>query len=143
VSRWFQAFMGAAVTVVWLTRAFAAMGGAPQSPSGSAGWQIPETAPAEVSPLAGAAVGERGRALYKAKCQRCHGVDGSGGGPDADPGHPPGNLADGRAAARNPDGVVFYKVWNGRAKPKMPAMKLDLTREDVWTLVAYVKTLRK
>ena len=89
MSRWFQAFKGAAVTAVWLTRAFAAMGGAPQSPSGSAGWQIPETAPAEVSPLAGAAAGEKGRGLYKAKCQRCHGVDGSGGGPDADPRHPP------------------------------------------------------
>ena len=26
-----------------------------------------------------------------------------------------------RRAARNPDGVVFYKIWNGRQKPKMPA----------------------
>jgi hypothetical protein len=46
-------------------------------------------------------------------------------------------------AARNPDGVMFYRIWNGRAKPKMPAMKADLTRTDVWTIVQYVKTLRK
>jgi len=50
---------------------------------------------------------------------------------------------DRRAAARNPDGVMFYKIWNGRANPKMPAMKTDITRADVWTLIHYVKTLRK
>lgn len=142
MSRWFHAFMGVAVTVVWLTRAFAAIGDA-QAPAGSSGWQIPDTASAELGPMPATALRQNGPALYKAKCQRCHGVDGSGGGPDADPRHPPGNLADGSAAARNPDWVLFYKVWNGRAKPKMPAMKLDLTREEVWTLVAYVKTLRR
>ena len=50
---------------------------------------------------------------------------------------------DRRAAARNPGGVMFYKIWNGRAKPMMPAMKSDITRADVWTLIQYVKTLRK
>jgi hypothetical protein len=29
---------------------------------------------------------------------------------------------DGRTSSlRNPDGVMFYKIWNGRAKPRMPA----------------------
>ena len=144
MSRWFQAFMGAAVTVVWLTRAFAAMGGGAQAPAGSSGWRIPEGAATEVSPAAaGAATVARGQRLFKSKCQSCHGVAGRGGGADADPGHPPADLTDARVAARNPDGVLFYKVWNGRAKPKMPAMKLDLTRDDVWAVVAYVKTLRK
>ena len=143
MSRWFHALLGAGVTVVWLTRAFAAIGGAAQGPAGSNGWQIPDTAAAAVSPLAGAAVPAKGQALFKAKCQRCHGPDGGGHGPDSDPSHPAGDLTDGRSAARNPDGVLFYKIWNGRAKPKMPSMKLDLSREDVWMLVAYVKTLRK
>ncbi len=44
---------------------------------------------------------------------------------------------------RNPDGVVFYKVWNGRKKPKMPAQKNDLTKEQIWAVVAYVQTLRE
>jgi hypothetical protein len=29
------------------------------------------------------------------------------------------------------------------ANPKMPAMKSDISRADVWTLIHYVKTLRK
>ena len=46
-------------------------------------------------------------------------------------------------AARNSDGVVFYKIWNGRAKPKMPAQKDELTKDQVWQIVAYAQTLRK
>jgi hypothetical protein len=45
--------------------------------------------------------------------------------------------------ACNPDGVMFYKIWNGRAKPKMPAMKIDVTRTDVWAVIHYINTLRK
>ena len=45
-------------------------------------------------------------------------------------------------AARNPDGVVFNKLWNGRSSPKMPAMNSELTKEQAWALVAYVQTLR-
>jgi len=143
-SRWVHALLGAAVTVVWLSRAFAAIGSAAPAAAASGGWGIPDSAAAERSPLtvnAGDLV--RGQSLFRAKCQSCHGADGAGHGPDSDPSHPAGDLTDGRAALRNPDGVLFYKVWNGRAKPKMPAMKLDLARDDVWRLVAYVKTLRK
>ena len=144
MSRWFHAFIGAAVTAVWLSRAFAAMGSAAEAPSASSGWHLPDSAVTERSPLtASAADLAKGQGLFKAKCHSCHGADGRGHGPDSDPAHPAGDLTDGRAALRNPDGVLFYKIWNGRANPKMPAMKLDLARDDVWRLVAYVKTLRK
>jgi mono/diheme cytochrome c family protein len=33
-------------------------------------------------------------------------------------------------------------VWNGRSKPTMPAFKSQLTKNDVWLIVEYVKTLR-
>jgi len=45
-------------------------------------------------------------------------------------------------AARNTDGTVFYKIWNGRATPKMPAFSEQLSKEQAWTIVAYVQTLR-
>ena len=61
----------------------------------------------------------------------------------ARPDHPPSDLTDGTRAARNPDGVMFYKIWNGRVRPKMPAFKTDVSREDVWTVIQYIKTLRK
>ena len=83
-----------------------------------------------------------GRALYKDKCSRCHGPGGLGDGPDGDP-ELEMNLTDPKRAARNPDGVVFYKVSNGRGRPKMPAFKDELSEEQIWTIVTYVQTLRK
>ena len=63
--------------------------------------------------------------------------------PVADPDHREDmNLTDAQRADRNPDGVVFYKVWNGRSRPKMPAFKDKLTKEQVWMLVGYVQSLR-
>jgi len=117
---------------------------ATQAPDDSKGWVIPEHAAMESNPEPlNAAALARGQSLYKSKCQRCHGTDGAGHGPEADPNHPAGDLTDRRTAARNPDGVMFYKIWNGRAKPKMPAMKVDIKSADVWILILYVKTLRK
>jgi mono/diheme cytochrome c family protein len=108
------------------------------------GWQIPQKAASEVNPVpAGEAAIAKGKGLYRSKCQRCHGVSGKGDGPEADPDHAPGDLTDASRAVRNPDGILFYKIWNGRKKPKMPAFSTDLSREDVWTLVHYVKTLRR
>jgi len=108
------------------------------------GWQIPATAGREVSPIASSdQVLAKGKDIFKSKCQKCHGPAGKGDGPDADPKHKPGNLSDSGRASRNPDGVMFYKVWNGRTNPKMPAFKSELTRDEVWTVVQYAKTLRK
>ena len=115
-----------------------------QNPAASEGWQIPDGAAAQTCPVpATPETLTKGKALFKSKCQRCHGVGGTGDGPDADPDHPPSDLTDGTRAARNPDGVMFYKIWNGRVRPKMPAFKMDLSREDVWTVIQYIKTLRK
>ena len=115
-----------------------------QVPDDSEGWQISAAAAAEVNPVAPTpAVLAKGKEIFKAKCQKCHGVTGQGNGPEADPAHSPGDLTDGKRASRNPDGVMFYKIWNGRSKPKMPALKTDISRQDVWTVINYVKTLRR
>jgi mono/diheme cytochrome c family protein len=102
----------------------------------SSGWQIPQNAAAEVSPLPQSAdVVAKGQKIYKSKCERCHGTTGKGNGPDAERDDPPGDLTDPKRASRNPDGVMFYKIWNGRSDPKMPAFKTDISQ--------YVKTLRQ
>ena len=44
---------------------------------------------------------------------------------------------------KTPDGVVYFKVANGRRRPKMPAFKEELKPEQMWAVVAYVQTLRK
>jgi mono/diheme cytochrome c family protein len=109
------------------------------------GWVLPPTADEEKNPFAGdpKAV-ESGKVLFEKKCQRCHGPGGKGDGPDADPDAMQDmDLTNPKRAARNADGIVFYKAWNGRAKPKMPAVKEELTRDQLWQIVSYVQTLRQ
>jgi mono/diheme cytochrome c family protein len=109
------------------------------------GWVLPPAADEEKNPFAGdpKAV-ESGKVLFGKNCQRCHGPGGKGDGPDADPDAMQDmDLTNPRRAARNSDGVVFYKAWNGRAKPKMPAVKDELTRDQLWQIVSYVQTLRQ
>jgi mono/diheme cytochrome c family protein len=133
----------AGLTCLCLTLAVGAVWAATQTRGGAEGWQIPDGSETEHNPVVlDPTVLARGLGLYRSKCQRCHGVSGEGDGPDADPSHAPSDLTDARRALRNPDGVMFYKIWNGRAKPKMPAMKTDIARIDVWRVIHYVKTLR-
>jgi mono/diheme cytochrome c family protein len=102
-------------------------------------WTIPTGAPELVSPVATTAtVLARGAELFRSNCATCHGREGKGGGPSAEPRHPPADLTDPRVAAQ-PEGVLFYKVWNG--KTPMPAFKSRMTANEVWTVVAYVRTL--
>jgi mono/diheme cytochrome c family protein len=108
------------------------------------GWTIPPSAENEKSPLTvNAAVLAAGQRVFSSKCQRCHGKAGKGNGPDSEPEHQKDmDLTDPARADHNPDGVVFYRIWNGRSSPKMPVFSKDLSREQVWAAVAYVQTLR-
>jgi mono/diheme cytochrome c family protein len=108
------------------------------------GWTIPPAGRDEKSPLQPTpAVIHKGKSLFASKCQRCHGKEGKGDGPDSDPDAPAADLTDAARAQVNPDGVLFYKIWNGRSNPKMPAFKSEMTKDEVWSVVEYVKTLRK
>jgi len=116
----------------------------PPRPSNPNGWILPPEAAQEKNPFAGDAKAvASGKELFKKSCERCHGPGGKGDGKDADPDHMQDmDLTTARRAARNPDGVVFYKAWNGRKSPKMPAVKDELTKEQLWQIVTYVQTLR-
>jgi len=108
-------------------------------------WTIPTDGAAEKNPLPiNAATLAGGKKLYASKCERCHGVAAKGDGPDADAKYADTmDLTAPARAVRNSDGTVFYKIWNGRANPKMPAFSEDTTKEQVWAIVAYVQSLRK
>jgi len=112
------------------------------------GWTIPASAKTEKSPYARSAAdaAKKGKAIFQAKCQRCHGPEGIGNGPEADPRSKPADLTKIKTA-ENPEGVLFYKIWNGhdpkpKAKGEMPSFKVQLPKEDVWRAVEYVKTLQ-
>ena len=109
----------------------------------TAGWTLPADADDKKNPLP---IDERllatGKAVFKDKCERCHGPGGLGR-PDADPDAADMDLTNAKRADRNSDGVMYYKVWNGRKKPKMPAFSAEITEEQAWAVVAYAQSLRK
>lgn len=102
-------------------------------------WTIPDDAPELASPLkVDANVLKRGAGIFNSRCRKCHGPEGKGDGPYSDLDEPAADLTMAEVG-RIPDGVLFYKIWNGK-KP-MPAFKTDLEKKDVWSVVAFVKTL--
>ena len=115
------------------------------TPQQKGGWTLPADAADTKSPLTvDDKVLASGKKVYTDKCQKCHGPKGLGDGPDAEPDHAEDmNLTNPKRADRNPDGVVFYKVANGRRSPKMPAFKDQLSAEQMWSVVAYAQSLRK
>jgi mono/diheme cytochrome c family protein len=106
-----------------------------------AGWTIPDGGKDEKSPLKSSADAvKKGRGLFVANCQKCHGPEGKGDGPDSN--GAAADLTDDFRTELNPEGVLYYKIWNGHP-PAMPPFKSKLTKDDTWTLVEYLKTLRK
>ena len=117
-----------------------------QEPAKSAsGWQLPPEAAATKNPLTvDAKLLATGKSIFKDNCQKCHGASGKGDGPDADPdAQEDMDLTRADRAAKNPEGVMFFKVSNGRKKPKMPAFKEQLSDDEIWSVVAYARTFRK
>src|SRR5450631_189789 len=136
--------MGTAASIVlslWIAGPRALAQSPPEvTAANAAGWQIPATAAEEKNPLSPTpAVLKKGRELFVGNCQMCHGPAGKGDGPYGDPKHPPADLT----AAEISDGILFYKVWNGRKDPLMPAFKTIITKDEVWTVVTYARTLHK
>jgi len=115
------------------------------APQGGNGWVLGEDAATKKNPLtADEATLAKGKGVFKEKCQKCHGPGGLGDGPDGDPdARGDMDLTNPKRAARNTDGTVYYKVANGRKKPKMPAFKDELSEEQIWAVVTYVQTLRQ
>lgn len=79
-------------------------------------------------------------AIYMDKCANCHGDKGEGDGPESgmyDP--PPADLADAKMMNSMTDGEIFYKITEGR-RP-MPSFKKQLSDEQRWLLVNFIRTL--
>jgi mono/diheme cytochrome c family protein len=133
------------LSVLLAVSGIAAKQPAQQAGKSAGGWTLPPEAESTKNPHpVDAKLLATGKAIFKEKCQKCHGPSGRGDGPDADPdAQEDMDLTRASRAAKNPDGVIFYKAWNGRRKPKMPAVKDDLTKDQLWAVVAYVQTLRK
>jgi mono/diheme cytochrome c family protein len=111
----------------------------------NSGWALPAGAADEKNPLTvGDAVLAAGRKVFASRCQRCHGPEGRGDGPDANRAYRERmDLTNPDRAPANPDGIVFHKIRIGRSSPRMPAFGEELSPEQTWAVVAYVQSLRR
>ena len=108
-----------------------------------AGWTVPPTAKEEKSPLKPSAdLVKRGRGVFTSNWQKCHGPEARGDGPESDPRSPAADLTDEFRYELNPEGVLYHKILNGHP-PEMPAFKSQLSRDQIWQLVEYLKSIRK
>ena len=85
-----------------------------------------------------------GQQVFEEDCVTCHGSAGRGDGPSASGlSVPPADFGSGHLDIHT-DGDVFYWIQNGlpRVDSPMPAFKGELTEDETWHLVNYVRRLR-
>ncbi|MFZ0821956.1 MAG: cytochrome c [Candidatus Acidiferrales bacterium] len=104
-------------------------------------WQAPPEARKVKNPIAPNADNLAvARAIYMDKCAKCHGDKGAGDGPEAEMSDPaPADFNDAHMMSEMTDGEIFWKMTEGR-KP-MPSFKKELTDEQRWQLVNFLRTL--
>jgi mono/diheme cytochrome c family protein len=91
------------------------------------------------------AAAEAGRSLYQVNCALCHGPGGKGDGIAKDAFETKAVDLTANDQLSKPDGKLFLVIKNGKmngGKMTMPPAK-NLTDEQIWQLVAYVRTLSK
>lgn len=87
-----------------------------------------------------------GKAKYDALCTSCHGMKGKGDGP-AGAALPvkPQDQTDGKSMNALADEYLFDIIGKGGAgkgkSPLMPAWAGKLSDQDIWNLVAYIRSL--
>lgn len=82
-----------------------------------------------------------GQELFTQNCIACHGPEGRGDGPTAltlNP--PPADFGAGHTATHT-DGDLFFWILQGIEETAMPAFESQLTEEQAWHLVNYVRRL--
>ena len=81
----------------------------------------------------------KGKELFTAMCQHCHGEKGDGNGPMVTSGAYNGvpNYAD-RASLS--DGQMFYSIYYG--KGMMGAHRSLLNKKEIWTVIHYIRSLQ-
>lgn len=102
-----------------------------------------ESVPAEYAGLTnplGANAAENGKVTFQSTCKSCHGEEGRGDGPaSAALNPPPKNLVE--LKAQVDDDYLNWKISEGDLGTAMLAWKGVLTEEQIWELVAYIRTL--
>ncbi len=83
---------------------------------------------------------ELGRQRFALTCSPCHGLSAKGEGPVARKFIPPPDLTGDFVQARS-DGYIFGTMTNGGAI--MPSYRIQLSPEQRWDIVNYIRSLKK
>ena len=89
----------------------------------------------------GADAARAGAEVFKTNCEVCHGTQGHGDGPAGQALDPkPRNLAELQTTAS--DGFLFWRIQEGKPGTAMVAWKGILTDEQIWQVIAFIRTLK-
>ncbi len=105
-------------------------------------WVAPAEAIAQKNPLDGnKEVLADAKKLYVSMCAPCHGEKGKGDGPAAAALNPKPADHSSKSVQAETDGSLFYKMTTGRGP--MQSFRTKLTDAQRWSLVNYIRTLKK
>lgn len=99
------------------------------------------TVPAEYAGKSGTGSAAAGKEIYTLNCEACHGAAGHGDGPAGvalNP--PPRNLPE--LIPQVGDDYLFWRVSTGVQGTSMVAWAGVLTEQQIWDVIAYVRTLK-
>ncbi len=100
---------------------------------------VPAEFAGKTNPL-GADAATEGAAVFKTNCESCHGPLGHGDGPAGEVLDPkPKNL--GELQQRAGDDYLFWRVNTGKPGTSMAPWAGILTEEQIWQVIAFVRTL--
>ena len=101
---------------------------------------IPAEFAGQTNPL-GADAAASGAEIFKNNCVACHGEQGHGDGPAGIALSPrPKNLPD--LANTVGDDYLFWRISKGKSGTSMVGWKGALTDEQIWQVVAFIRTLK-
>ena len=105
-------------------------------------WVAPSSANELKNPVAGdAAALKEGKALYQSYCSPCHGEKGKGDGVAGGALSPKPANHSSALVQNQTDGAIFWKLTEGRGA--MASYKAALTEKQRWSLVCFIRTLKK
>jgi mono/diheme cytochrome c family protein len=82
-----------------------------------------------------------GEEIFMSSCQTCHGPEGHGDGPASSALNPaPKNLAELQADVG--DDYLFWRITEGKDGTSMIAWEGILTEDQIWQIVAFIRTLK-